>query len=664
MLLKLDYRVKFKATGKQLKGSINFQSGLSGISGPNEAGKSTVLELIRFALWGTKALRAPASSYELIAVELHFVVAGITYRVDRGMSSCQLFKQSLDGWKPQASGTSVVNAKIIAIFGYGMNVFDIAHYCGQGQVEALTAMPGTERKKMIDRVIGMDQLDVAAAAVGDEAKELRTQIKTLEMTLGEAPAEPAVPDNYMPPHFLKAALEEGAKNAKRLTQLQAYIEANATLTPPPAPQIACSSTTQELQDHQRRRAEAVGEQEALRKLIGGAVPTKWTAQQLVEIEQGIEARNDWFDQINFQNRYGERPTETLEELQAADAAWEAYFRRIEAESQLKNALEAGTTCPKCDHTWHKDDAHIAALRAKAEALKDVPEPKTEWAKVKNALGRASAWAGRKVLTVEPPVPALGPGGVQEARRAFALAPIWDRLNALVVPEDRSMDLARRETYDRLMASYGIQMDLYNKTCQELEGYRQERDDLTGADARYEHLLALQPVCISYDTRMEVYEDQKVRFDAAVAKLDAVRSDLEQAVAAGEAVKTLRSKIKAHLVPSLNVAASDLISKMTGGVRSDIAVDENFENILVDGQPVETLSGSAKAVANLAIRLGLGQVLTNKVFSVFLGDEIDASMDADRADYTAECLKGLNSVIKQIILVSHKDLEVQHNIKIG
>jgi hypothetical protein len=42
----------------------------------------------------------------------------------------------------------------------------------------------------------------------------------------------------------------------------------------------------------------------------------------------------------------------------------------------------------------------------------------------------------------------------------------------------------------------------------------------------------------------------------------------------------------------------------------------------------------KAVANLALRLGLGQVLTNKVFSLFIGDEIDASLDGSRAQQTS------------------------------
>ncbi len=75
--------------------------------------------------------------------------------------------------------------------------------------------------------------------------------------------------------------------------------------------------------------------------------------------------------------------------------------------------------------------------------------------------------------------------------------------------------------------------------------------------------------------------------------------------------------------------------------------------LGDGQRLDTLSGSGKAVANLALRLGLGQVLTNNVLSLFVGDEIDASMDDDRAGDLHNCIQGLAGKISQIIHISHK-----------
>ena len=130
----------------------------------------------------------------------------------------------------------------------------------------------------------------------------------------------------------------------------------------------------------------------------------------------------------------------------------------------------------------------------------------------------------------------------------------------------------------------------------------------------------------------------------------------------KALRKLRLRVKEYLVPSLSRVASKLLASMTGGKRVDIDIDEEF-NILVDGQSLNTLSGSGKAAANLAIRIGLGQVLTNKVFSVFMADEIDASMDEDRAGFTAECLRSLTQHIGQIVQVSHKHVDADTYIEL-
>jgi DNA repair exonuclease SbcCD ATPase subunit len=127
-----------------------------------------------------------------------------------------------------------------------------------------------------------------------------------------------------------------------------------------------------------------------------------------------------------------------------------------------------------------------------------------------------------------------------------------------------------------------------------------------------------------------------------------------------AMLRLRVLVKQHLLPSLNAVASRLIEQMTGGQRRLIVVDDEFD-IRVDGQPLATLSGSGKAVANLALRIGLGQVLTNNVLSLFIGDEIDASLDADRSEATGQTLRGLMSSVAQILLVTHKGAEAEYSV---
>ena len=119
-----------------------------------------------------------------------------------------------------------------------------------------------------------------------------------------------------------------------------------------------------------------------------------------------------------------------------------------------------------------------------------------------------------------------------------------------------------------------------------------------------------------------------------------------------ALNEVRQETKTYLAPALSRVASHMLSQMTGGARGRIAVDEDFE-IQVDGQPLNTLSGSGKVCANLAVRLGLGRILTNGVFPVFMGDEMDASMDADRAGHLHDALTALDGKLHQILVITHK-----------
>lgn len=105
---------------------------------------------------------------------------------------------------------------------------------------------------------------------------------------------------------------------------------------------------------------------------------------------------------------------------------------------------------------------------------------------------------------------------------------------------------------------------------------------------------------------------------------------------------MKVKIKGYVLPSLQKVSSHLLSDMSDGLFNEITISPDFD-ILVEGREINLFSGSEQAMINLALRLGLGQVLTHKVFSVFIGDEIDASMREDRAQLTANCLKRFQNI---------------------
>ena len=64
MLKYLAFDVKFSSTGKQFQRKIQFEPGLTVITGENEGGKSLILEMIEYAWFGAAALRGQASDYD------------------------------------------------------------------------------------------------------------------------------------------------------------------------------------------------------------------------------------------------------------------------------------------------------------------------------------------------------------------------------------------------------------------------------------------------------------------------------------------------------------------------------------------------------------------------------------------------------------------------
>ena len=109
----------------------------------------------------------------------------------------------------------------------------------------------------------------------------------------------------------------------------------------------------------------------------------------------------------------------------------------------------------------------------------------------------------------------------------------------------------------------------------------------------------------------------------------------------------------------------MISEMSAGELNRFEISEDFD-ILLDGKKICLLSGSEKALANIALRLSLGRVLTRGVLSLFIADEIDASMSEERAEEVHSALMRLRDggKLRQILVITHKSLECDKEIEVG
>lgn len=555
-----------------------FNPGLTGIVGQNEAGKSLVVEMIRFALFGSKALRGEAADYKKLHVELDFTVRDEEYTVLRKGS-----KVHLSGAR-EASGTSPVNEAIRDILGYGLDVFDVANACNQGNVEALSNMTPAARRAMVDRTVGLNVLDDLIAFCGTEGNTWKRTAAAAAAQLVE-PTAPVRPEGveHVDPAPLQAAVRE-------LTLLRGSLQSAPPM--PEAPQLV--EFPDDLEAHEAQRLNIIASNSAIERQLANLRPETFPESLLAEIE-GILDLND----------------------------------RITAKQRL--LAQGHLCCPSCDHKWP-----VAADALKAYA--DVPD-----AKVAVDMSRNDVAAERRLQGNTTRIAELK-SQIQE------------------VPVDLSATLRGKKEQEARLLAYGRALDAYEAFHRDLNQKRARVAELMGSEEKLAEVEAANRKLWEFETMQRGYETLLARYEATKALVEEHEAKSVEYLTARERLQDLKVKVKSMLLPSLNTVASRLLHQMTGGERFKVEVDDDFE-IMIDDQKLGTLSGSGKAVANLAIRIALGQILTNRVFSVFIADEVDAAMDDTRAAYTAEALRRLTDHVNQVVQVTHKRPDTDHLIEL-
>ena len=168
---------------------LEFDTGLTGIIGPNGAGKSTILEAISWALYGSLALRTDkegvrtirATGRAPVKVELDFELAGHRYRVDRGLTSAELY---LDGGaEPVANSVTGVTDFLRRRLRMTRQEFFNTYFTGQKDLSVMNAMGPTERKHFLSRVLGYDRLRAAQEMARERRRLVTAQLNGLRSAM-------------------------------------------------------------------------------------------------------------------------------------------------------------------------------------------------------------------------------------------------------------------------------------------------------------------------------------------------------------------------------------------------------------------------------------------------------------------------------------------------
>src|SRR5438270_8308171 len=171
---------------------VSFDTGLTGIIGANGSGKSTLLEAIAWALYGQDAARGKketlrslrAGPNARVKVELDFELGGHRYRVERGLTTAELFLDGSDA--PIANSLTGVTELLRRRLGMSRDEFFNTYFTGQKELDVMAAMAPSERAQFLSRVLGYERLRTAQRLVKERARLVGAEAAGLRSALPDA----------------------------------------------------------------------------------------------------------------------------------------------------------------------------------------------------------------------------------------------------------------------------------------------------------------------------------------------------------------------------------------------------------------------------------------------------------------------------------------------
>ncbi|MFN7714067.1 MAG: AAA family ATPase [Pseudanabaenaceae cyanobacterium] len=158
------------------------------------------------------------------------------------------------------------------------------------------------------------------------------------------------------------------------------------------------------------------------------------------------------------------------------------------------------------------------------------------------------------------------------------------------------------------------------------------------------------------------------YQSSLEAIDRAKEDAKALVAANQeflllkeldlSFSDLRQYLTTQIRPQLSQSASVFLNQLTQGRYDTLEIDDKYNILLIDhGQPKSVISGGEEDVVNLALRLAVSQMITErtgKPFSLLILDEIFGSLDDDRKDNVLGLLNALETQFEQIFLITHVD----------
>lgn len=711
MLKKLELRNFRKHTDL----SIEFGNGLNVIRGSNEAGKSTILEAALYALYGAKALRNSLAETvtwgqkeNALGVTLVIRASGIDYTFTRskGGAECN-YAAELDGYQlvpKKVTGHAEVSAFASTLLGADVKTASALMLASQSGLRGALDDGPTAVSGLMSKLADFDLIDTmleraqARLLLGSDGP-LRAKIEAAQADIEQANDNlPA--DDMVPTLRNRAQLAEQDLKAREAELTQRLI---------PAVEAAHAEYSRVLEHNRKREAIAgdIGNLQNKVTMLQGlidrdrqVVAAAPSGESLLEVQQQITKAESYMEMFSahrmvtalppYPELFWEGTREAFfDALTAAESATAVAQSKFDATRRERQALDkekmdlSQGKCRVCGSVLQSEDAireHNAKvdeqINAKLREIEVLDKERLaragEVANLRTVSAKANQFetAAQKLRNSPWPVAiddTVYPPRITWTGEAPGAAPNLQALNTRL----RDLQRAEREAAHSQGRISANEAEL-----------REVRKQIEGQQAVLEKLLPLDELAPgnAYTAALAAQQDWTGAIEVArvalrnaqevLAKAErdeaAARAQLEQARkryreyqddlkaltfnnALVKKLKTIKPAITDMLWNKTLAAVSNFFSQMRG---EQSVVSKDNDGFKVNGQSIDSLSGSTLDVLALAIRVALTKTFVpHSTFMVL--DEPAYGCDKTR---TGSVLGFLAAVgFDQTLLASHDEL---------
>lgn len=605
--------------------TINFTEGKNYIVGPIGSGKTEVLQAIAFSFFGTTALRDKASSYKDIEVELNFNYKNEVFLIKRKINDASflILNKDTNQYEEIVNSTSIVNQKIVSLFGYNYDIFLLSNFCQQKKLAYFSELTPAKRLQYIDKISGIEEAKDLLKYLTNKRKKLKDNINLLK----DVTVEPKLSEGIDLSFDYASNIDVLNSRLNNVNSL--YNEYNKlfslslnNLTTPslslfnPLEQSLMNLSEEDeflCLSFFEHLANLKNELNILDQKIRDipSIPSKYKNISLDEV-------NNYIDLYNI--------------------------------SIVKDvANDLSVVCPTCS-TQHNLNSILDA-----PVLSSVPFNIKDLHNIKDYITN-----NYKAIKEELE-------GIQTIKETQ----YNDLLNNSPVVQlssfKNSTEFKSKLSYLKSRyALYLLQKEEYEekeKECliykQQAETLKEEIDQIISSQSSD---LELKDLYIKQDTEKQIYIERLDLYLQAKDKIDNFNIELKLINNLIKEINDITSLIKNQTIPLINYHASYFLNLITKGKMRSIDITEDYE-LIVDGFKISVRSGGQQDLASLAFRLSLSQSVINGMLPLFLADEVDSSGGEDTSNDIVEALDVISDKGFQIIMVTHKETTNTENINI-